>query len=316
MLSLPDFKEKQILVVSIDRDKENDLKFANDNIVFFQDGEVKNRLSCYKVLSVFIIGDFTITSVLIRKAMEFGISIFLLKYNLEQYASIGAQAEGNYLLRQNQYSVSNDKALEISRFLVSNKIANQFILLKKHKSTNLDKKEKEVFHKLSKADSIDSLRGVEGSLARMFFREYFDELGWYRRQPRTKVDIYNILLDIGYSLLFNYIDCLLRLFGFDVYKGFYHQLFFQRKSLTCDLVEPFRCIIDKSLLKAYHLNQINKKDFKFQKGRFTLSYKKSDKYIKIFLQEIMRQREDIYSYVKGFYDFFQHGGQFPNFKIK
>ena len=53
-------------------------------------------------------------------------------------------------------------------------------------------------------------------------------------------------MDIGYTYLFNFIDALLRLYGFDTYLGFYHKEFYQRKSLVCDVVEPFRCIIDKN----------------------------------------------------------------------
>jgi CRISPR-associated protein Cas1 len=62
----------------------------------------------------------------------------------------------------------------------------------------------------------------------------------------------------------------LRLYGFDVYKGFYHKLFFNRKSLASDIMEPFRCVIDKALLKAFNLKQINEKDFKIVDGRYVL----------------------------------------------
>ena len=58
---------------------------------------------------------------------------------------------------------------------------------------------------------------------------------------------------------FNCMDSLLRLYGFDTYKGFYHKLFFQRKSLACDVMEPFRCVIDKQILKAFNLGQIDEK---------------------------------------------------------
>ena len=77
-------------------------------------------------------------------------------------------------------------------------------------------------------------------------------------------------MDIGYTQIFNFIDSILRLYGFDTYKGVYHKLFFARKSLACDIEEPFRSIIDKALLKAHNLNQINPDDFVFEKGGFKL----------------------------------------------
>jgi CRISPR-associated protein Cas1 len=51
----------------------------------------------------------------------------------------------------------------------------------------------------------------------MFFTNYFKEIGWNRRSPRAKNDVKNLLMDIGYTYLFHYIEALLRLYGFDNY---------------------------------------------------------------------------------------------------
>lgn len=316
MLSFPDFKEKQVLVVVVERGSSPELKFQNDNFVFIQNGSIENRLSCHLIFSVFIVGDCSITSVLMRKAKEFGISLFFLKYNLETYARLYAPAEGNYLLRSVQYGLDASAHLDISKKIVLNKVKNQLFLLKKSGVWKEGLIRGDIKEKIMSASSLDSLRGVEGSVSREFFKVYFQDLGWIKRMPRTKIDEYNILLDIGYSFLFNFIDALLRLFGFDVYKGSYHQLFFQRKSLVCDIIEPFRCIIDKTLLKMHNLKQINSKDFRIKNGRYELRYDRSQKYISIFLKEILRYKEDVYQYIKGYYDFLQHGKEFPKFAIK
>ena len=92
---------------------------------------------------------------------------------------------------------------------------------------------------------------------------YFRKLKWERRMPRCKNDIPNLLLDIGYTYLFNFIESLLSIYGFDLYCGVHHTFFYQRKSLVCDLVEPFRCIIDQRIRKAYTLKQVNEDDFFF-----------------------------------------------------
>lgn len=159
--------------------------------------------------------------------------------------------------------------------------------------------------------------GIEGSFTKKFFSMYFEELNWYRRMPRAKIDEYNLLLDIGYTFLLNYVDSLLRLYGFDVYKGCYHKLFFKRKSLSCDIVEPFRCIIDKQLLKSFRLKQINKKDFKFANGQYSLEYNKSKKYAGIFLEGILNYKEDIFNYIYEFYRFMMDDAKnFPFWEIK
>ncbi len=83
------------------------------------------------------------------------------------------------------------------------------------------------------------LLGVEGSASRIYFKAFFEEFGWRSRCPRAKQDRLNLLLDIGYSQLFYFIETLLHLYGFDVYKGVYHQTFYQRKSLVCDFSRTF-----------------------------------------------------------------------------
>ena len=302
MLSLKDFREKQILLIQNELGVENKIRFENDNVVFEKDGKVANRLSCFKILAIFIIGDTSITSVLMRNCLKYGIALFMLKNNFELYASIGCGAEGNYLLRKKQYQ--NLDEFDLSKRVVANKILNQFRLLKLAKMINKQKFENsgaEATKKVKAAKDNQKLLGIEGNYTKNFFQTYFNELNWRRRMPRTKYDPYNVLMDMGYTFLFNYIETLLKLYGFDVYKGFYHKLFFQRKSLVCDLMEPFRCIIDKQLLKSFRLRQIDNKDFKIISKRYALSYDKSQKYALIFLEALVSNKEKMFSYIKDFY---------------
>jgi CRISPR-associated protein Cas1 len=249
------------------------------------------------------VGDISITSVLIEKCVKYGISLCLLKNNLELYAEIASRAEGNYLLRDKQYKNSPEGELDLAKCVVRNKINNQLVLLRMEKKADAAIKgvENEVVAKIETVKDGQELLGIEGNMTKIFFQLYFSDLGWRRRMPRTKFDPYNVLLDIGYTFLFNYVDALLRLYGFDTYKGFYHKLFFQRKSLTCDIVEPLRCIIDRQLLKSFNLKQINERDFKVMSGRYVLEYSKSQKYAEIFLGAITNRKEEIFSYVKDFY---------------
>ncbi len=300
MLSLPDFKEKKILFVFGDKDMESKLKFWNDNIRLFQDGKPVNQLSCHKILAVFIYGECSITSRLIQNCMKYGISVVLTKNNFEVYANMGVGAEGNTLLRQRQYSLTSD--LELAKNLIKNKVHNQFMLLSRAgKIKTPIKLYKASSEKIDAAQDAKTLLGLEGSHTKNYFQNYFKEFDWYRRMPRAKPDPTNVLMDIGYTLLLNFMDSILRLYGFDVYKGFYHTLFFQRKSLACDMIEPFRCLIDASIVKMHHLKQFDAKDFKAQKDKVFLPYDKQGKYLKIFTETLMDHKEDIFDYARSFY---------------
>jgi len=300
MLSLPDFREKQLLFITAQEAADNKIRFKNENVCLVRDDKIINQLSCHKILGIFIIGDFSITTVLIRNCQKYGVSLFLLKNNFELYASIIATASGNYLLRQKQYAVTEE--LIIAKHFVANKISNQYKLLSKLNKKNDYKQEfEQIKNNIQIVADNQELLGIEGNLSKRFFSQYFSEINWYKRLPRTKVDITNLLLDLGYTLLFNFIDALLGLYGFDNYKGFYHKLFFQRKSLVCDMMEPFRCIIDYQILKSYHLKQIDKKDFKARSGKYELPFDKQQKYLQVFSAAIMERKEEIFNYVRQFY---------------
>lgn len=317
MLTLPDFKEKHILFINAEYGRESLLQLNNDNVRFMRDGEVVNQMSCHLMLAVFIAGDMTVTTALLKKLVSYGISVFFLNYNLSTHAAVMAEAEGNFLLRQKQYTSTNDLVLAVNT--VANKIDSQRAVLEKYQKTYNPKVFNQAVKMLKKIKDNQKLLGVEGNVGKEYFQALFAEVGWKRRAPQTKEDITNLLLDIGYTYLFNYCDVLLRLFGFDTYKGYYHRLFFQRKSLVCDVMEPIRPIIDSQLLKSFHLGQIKEKDFVFKNGRFEFKegFKTSKIYSGIFLEAINDRKEEIYAYILNFYRYSMDAAKykFPRFEM-
>lgn len=321
MLQLPDFMEKQILIIHPKNGVSvSDLKFKNENVVLSKEGQIVNQVSIHKLMAIFIVGEMTLTSFLLRKARKHGISLFFLNHNFEQFAEVCSVAEGNYLLRHNQYHFKNE--LEFSKHIVTNKCFNQIELLHSACPEFFNEKSKKDFYndlmtKIESADSLNTLLGLEGTMSKNYFGAYFKPMGWYKRMPRSKIDPVNLLLDIGYTMLFNLIDSLLRLHGFDTYKGIYHQLFFQRKSLSCDIMEPFRPLIDHALLKAFNLKQFDDDDFDVSKGKYALKITEGRKYVKIFLDALMDSKEDIFVYIKQFYFcILNEKNDYPFYKLK
>ena len=78
MLTLPDFREKKIVFIQAEKDIENQIRFWNSNIRLYKDGVFVDQISCYLILSLFIVGNVTITSTLIHKAKKYG-NIALVK---------------------------------------------------------------------------------------------------------------------------------------------------------------------------------------------------------------------------------------------
>lgn len=322
MLQFPDFEEKQILFIE-SYDTKN-ISFENENLVLKEKWVIKIKVSLFKIFTIFIIWEVTLTSVVIRKFLDFWITICLLKQNFLPYLVIGNETEWNFILRKKQYEKTDEEMFLIAKEIVLLKSKNQLNLLKSFREKDIDlkneiNKSKEIIEKIKTCDNPESLLWYEWNIAKIFFSNYFytKEINWIRRTPRTKADIPNLLLDIWYTYLFHFIEALLRLYWFDNYYWVYHRTWYQRKSLALDLIEPFRCIIDKALLKAYNLWQINKKDFTYKNWQFELDWKISKKYTSIFLQAIMENKKEMFYFVKEYYKFFMKWrSEFPKFEIK
>lgn len=155
--------------------------------------------------------------------------------------------------------------------------------------------------------------GIEGMAAKIYFKQLYKGFEWKGRQPRVKRDELNLLLDIGYTVMFNYIEAITNIYGFDIYKGILHKEFFKRKSLICDFIEPFRPIIDYKIRKAFNLFQIDKSDFTIKNGRYSLDWKCNSKYMSLFIEEIVENKIIIFNFVQAYYRWFMKGKDLEKF---
>ncbi len=320
MMNRPDFMEKQVLC--LESTDARRLSFRNSNLVLTnEDGKIILQHPCHKIFVVFIRGEFTITSKLLKSAKKFSFPLVFLNYSLRPYFVFNTGIEGNFLLRKMQYSCASE--LGIAKHIIANKVSNQLRLMQSVRYKTKSEKEsisamQELLNSVQFAGNNQELLGIEGAASKLFFQTYFKNIDFKGRKPRIKSDIYNVLLDIGYTYLFQFIEANLSLYGFDIYCGFYHKLFFQRKSLVCDIIEPFRCIIDRRLRIGYNLKQIQDGDFIYSKNKFELKRDSARKYTELFLREILEHKEDIFLYVQSYYRAFikkKEIRQYPVFHI-
>lgn len=126
MMSKNDFIEKQLIFVNVIHQEK--LCFSNSNlIVKNQEDQTKLKITCYKILAVYIIGSYSITSALIANAKKYGFSIFLLSQTFHIQSAIVNGIEGNTLLHRKQYEYQD---IEIGKYIIQNKIQNQLDMVK------------------------------------------------------------------------------------------------------------------------------------------------------------------------------------------
>lgn len=164
-------------------------------------------------------------------------------------------------------------------------------------------------------DDLRQIMAYEGLSSRVYFKNHFNNLLWNGRQPRLKKDVVNSVPDMGYTLLFSFVDSVLLSYGFDTYKGVLHTQFYMRKSLTCDIVEPFRVLIDKQVKKGFNLKQIKEEDFLVLNGQYKLKWEKSPDYVRLLMQPLMENKERIFSYIQQYYRAFMKNDRIGNYPV-
>ena len=311
MFTHKDIEMRTIFVVNcIEHDRS--LRVNSGELMLEElEGDKKKTLTKFpfqKLLALFIIGHITVTTPLIDKCKKYGVALVVMKPNLRPVFFLANSAEANYLLRKKQFEYSTED-LSIAKCIVYNKVLNQKAALSKTRkkdSYTVDaiKQCDAALDTLPDIDEYNQLMGLEGTVAKTYFSAYYQNQNWKGRHPRMKSDVLNVTLDIGYSILFNFMESFIRMFGFDLYVGVYHRLWFKRKSLVCDLMEPFRCIIDHATLLAFNRKQFSEKDFKLIKQEYHLKYENCADYYKVFYDELIAKKMDIFKFVQQYYRYF------------
>ena len=326
MFTHKDIENRTIFVINCIR--ERSLRVSNGELLLEEKVEGDNKyktltkMPFQKILALFVVGHITVTTPLIEKCQRFGVALIVVKPSLRPVFYWSNTAEGNFLLRQRQYNMEKED-LSVARILISNKIKNQCQVL-----CDTRRKDELTLSAINQCNNYANmavlstnyteLMGLEGIASRTFFEAYYQDLGWEMRRPRTKCDPLNATLDIGYTILFNYTECFLRMFGFDLYVGVFHRMWFKRKSLVCDIMEPFRCIIDKTVRTAYHRKQFSEKDFIVQKGEYLLRHEHNADYCRVFYDALIPYKIIFFKYIQAYYRCFmgkKSEDKYPRFTI-
>lgn len=176
----------------------------------------------------------------------------------------------NIHLRQSQFVKFSlpELRLEIGRDLVSAKIRNQRVFLRRNhpEARGLDHL-KELSQSALGSSSLDSLLGLEGIAAKIYFEAFPGMLvdlwqphmkGRSRRPPRDGV---NAALSFVYMLLARDAAVVLAQVGLDPLFGAYHAMKPGRPALALDLMEPFRPLIaDSTVLRALNTMALKPED--------------------------------------------------------
>lgn len=253
--------------------------------VQLRDGsKVESRLPNTSQVSLF--GNVQISSQALRELMVRNVPVTFFSYGgWYTGRAVGTDSRNVDLkIRQFQKTQDPEFCLHIARDIVASKILNSRTLLRRNQedpsAVSLSEL-KQLALKAKEAPALDSLLGIEGSAARVYFSQFsgmlksdekttstFDFKGRNRRPPTDPI---NALLSFCYSLLTKELSLVLTAVGLDPMLGFYHQPHFGRPGLALDLMEEFRPLIaDSVVINVVNTSVVTADDFIHSAGAVAL----------------------------------------------
>lgn len=268
------------------------LYIQNENIIIKNNENVeKLRVPLLLIEGIVIFGNTTISNYVIKICSDYNIIISYVSVYGNYYGRFCGKNNGNIFLRKKQYEMyGTTKSIELVKNIILGKVLNSRNVLlrvirdcedieKKNNLIESSNKILEISKNLKDANTIDSIRGIEGSIANIYFSTFDNMLKvedermlFQKRSKRPPENYCNCLLSLLYTLLTMNVTSALETYGLDSSCGYMHTLKSGRASLSCDLVEEFRApIVDKFVINLINRKQITQKDFEFGENGIVLT---------------------------------------------
>ncbi|TDM04011.1 type I-C CRISPR-associated endonuclease Cas1c [Macrococcus carouselicus] len=279
------------------------LSRERENFVIKEDGKVFKRFPAHIIESIVCFSYIGASPSAIELANTNQISLTFLTPEGRFCGRYIGTTNGNVLLRREQYRIADDgRSLQIAKRCIEAKIINsRKVLLRtlrdhrdKVNATRLEVAEtylKKQLFLCKQVDNKDSLRGIEGDAARMYF-QCFDDIILYQkedfvfvtRSKRPPLNRVNAILSYLYTLLTYEVQSALESVGLDSYVGFFHTDRPGRASLALDMIEELRpYLVDRFVITLINRKQIAPQDFEIKEnGAVLLNKKGRDKVLTLW----------------------------------
>lgn len=256
---------------------ETYLSLDGENVVVRKDEKTTMRLPLHNLESIVCFNYPGVSPALMGACAERRIGLCFLKPSGHFLARVTGGVSGNVLLRRRQHELSRQEAASVSiaRSILLGKIANSrkvieralrdhALLVDVPALESASQFLKAALTEVQAADSLETLRGLEGNAAKRYFG-VFDQLilqqkeafPFSDRNRRPPLDNMNALLSFLYTLLTHDVTAALETVGLDPQMGFLHADRPGRPSLALDLIEELRApLADRLALSLVNLKQI------------------------------------------------------------
>lgn len=264
----------------------------NETIAVKIGGEDKVRIPAHTIDSIVCLTNTTVSSPFIAFCGEHGIGLSFHSDSGRFYGRIYGAVNGNVLLRKKQFMIlETPESASIVRNILTGKLSNcRNLLQRSARNTTVEKSAvlidsavmlQNQLELLQTAESIDSMRGIEGAAATIYFRAFDNmlktddpDLRFEKRTRRPPENRVNALLSFVYMIMKNDVQSALESVGLDPAVGYLHTLRPGRPSLALDMMEELRSsLCDRFVISLINLRQIQSDDIGIESNEYRLSDK-------------------------------------------
>ena len=239
-------------------------------IVVEKDGEIVGRLPIRSIDGVVLGKNSTISTQAVFEMIEQNIPIFYVDERGKIVANFcNERQSATRLLRQLEIFNDSVKQVELSREIITEKIYNQYVLLRQYTKSKDSEKLAAVVQKLKRQSDIAAKNYFSA------FPEITDtsRWTWKGRSQHPAKDPINALLNYGYAFLEREVRVAVAISGMDARFGFFHSNDGRKDSLIYDLMELFRQpVIDRLVLNLVNRRMISPDDFEKSKEDCRLKF--------------------------------------------
>lgn len=276
---------KQLLNTLFITSEDIYLSLDGENVLANRNGQTVARYPLHTLQDIISFSYFGASPALMGACAERNIALSFCTPQGKFLAKVGGESNGNVLLRRKQYRVADDTSAscEIAKNMIVGKVYNARHSIERtrrdhgmrvdvEKLTDASEKLRESLPALRDCNDLDTLRGLEGVAATVYFG-VFDEMilnqkdvfRFKGRNRRPPLDPINAMLSFAYTLLAHDCAAALESVGLDSYVGFMHRDRPGRSSLALDLMEELRpCLADRLVLTLINNRVLGENDFEYQ----------------------------------------------------
>lgn len=294
------------------------LRLEHDNVRVDVEGERKAMLPLHHLDGIVVFGNVLLSPYLIHKLGRAHKPVTWLTEWGQFTARTETPVSGNVLLRVAQHACTRDPArtLAVARFVAAGKLQNQKTTLLRSAREAGGEEDAAALRAAARdinaqigvlplTETVDEVRGIEGTAARAYFEVFSRMLRVHRdffwlgeRTRRPARDPINAVLNYVYTLLAGECASACQTVGLDPQIGFLHALRPGRQSLALDLMEELRPVVaDRAVLTLINRQQLTPRDFTLHEGRTVTLSEDGRRTIIRHLQE--RKTEEVYHPLTG-----------------